>query len=99
MDSNSIIPTSSKQKKSEKVKRAAERNDKSLALSKLDELNQIANVKTSKDIVESRADPRFFLFYWYTSTITTTTTSYSSTLTFSLYKEKEFGVFWAGQPS
>ena len=84
LDSNTIIPTSSKQKTSEKVKRGAERNGKSLALSKIDELNQLANVKTSKDVIESRADPRFFLFYWYTSTITTTTTSYSSTLTFSL---------------
>ena len=60
------------------------RTDKSMNLSKLDELNQIANVKTSKDIVESRADPRFFLFYWYTSTVTTTSTSYTTTLTFSL---------------
>ena len=84
MDSNTIIPTSSKNKSNKKVKREAERNDKSLALSKIDELNQLANVKTSKNIVESRADPRFFLFYWYTSTIYTTTTSYSSTLTFSL---------------
>ena len=71
-------------KTTKKVKREAERNDKSLALSKLEELNQLANVKTSRNMVESRADPRFFLFYWYTSTITTTTTSFSTTLTFSL---------------
>ena len=45
---------------------------------------QCGHIYHTQCIVESRADPRFFLFYWYTSTITTTTTSYSSTLTFSL---------------
>merc|ERR1712029_1031604 len=56
------------------------RNDKSMNLSKLDELNQIANVRTAEEKVE----PRFFLFYWYTSTITTTATSYTKTTTFTI---------------
>ena len=47
-------------------------------------LFQIASVRASKGVEESRVEPRFFLFYWYTSTITTTATSYTTTTTFSL---------------
>jgi len=70
--------------KKKKEKSEAERNDKSMALSKLDELSQIANVRATKGARDVRVEPRFFLFYWYTSTITTTSTTYTSTTTFSL---------------
>merc|ERR1712029_99899 len=90
LDSGSVFPPISPSKttatlSTKKGKREAERNDKSLALSKLEELNQIANVRTSKKTDElARADPRFFLFYWYTSTVTSTTTSFSATTTITL---------------
>merc|ERR1712051_1089607 len=70
--------------KKKKNKPESERNDKSMALSKLDELSQIANVRATKGARDVRVEPRFFLFYWYTSTITTTSTTYTSTTTFSL---------------
>merc|ERR1712241_79535 len=87
LDSRMIFPSSSANKKSiTEDKREPTRNDKSLPISKLEELNQIANVRASDKNVDERVDPRFFLFYWYTSTITTTSTPYSTTKTFTLTK-------------
>merc|ERR1711902_237098 len=75
---NMISPSSSNA--NQNVKEA--RNERSLNLSKLEQLNQLANVKTSEST--DAIEPRFFLFYWYTSTVTTTTTSFSTTKTFTL---------------
>ena len=87
LDSSTIFPTSSKKKNSEKEgknEKEATRNMKSPALSKLDELYQIASVKTSKNVTTYRADPRVILTYWYTSTVTSTFTTITATTTFSL---------------
>ena len=76
------------------------RNDKSMNLSKLEELNQVSqDSNLSKNrlkgynfflqianvrTTEEKVEPRFFLFYWYTSTITTTATSFTLTTTFTI---------------
>ena len=76
------------------------RNDKSMNLSKLEELNQVSQDSyLSKNCLKSynfflqianvrtteeKVEPRFFLFYWYTSTITTTATSFTLTTTFTI---------------
>lgn len=61
------------------------RNDQSRNFSKLEELNQLANVRMAgKEAKEERIEPRFFLFYWYTSTVTSTTTTYTTTKTFTI---------------
>merc|ERR1711997_620641 len=80
-NSELIIPSSPS---SSRVPRDTE--EKSLPLSKLDELNQItAN--------EKKIEPRFFLFYWYTSTITATATSYTSSVTFTITSCSAAGTF------
>jgi len=62
--------------------RESKMGQQSVPLSKIEELNQLANVRSSSD--ETQAEARFFLFYWYTSTVTTTSTTYTTTKTFTL---------------
>merc|ERR1711997_1358935 len=72
-------------RRNERSARESKMGQQSAPLSKIEELNQLANVRTSSDKqAEARADPRFFLFYWYTSTVTSTKTTYSTTKTFTL---------------
>jgi len=72
-------------RRNERSARESKMGQQSVPLSKMEELNQLANVRSSSDIqAEARIEPRFFLFYWYTSTTTTTVTTFSTTKTFSL---------------
>merc|ERR1711997_1214663 len=55
--------------RNERSARESKMGQQSIPLSKIEELNQIANVRTSSS-ADSPAEARFFLFYWYTSTVT-----------------------------
>ena len=60
-----------------------EKSEKSLDLSKLQELNQVADVKMGTEEV---IQPRFIdqYLYWFTTTTTSTFTSYTKTTTFTI---------------
>merc|ERR1711936_47584 len=68
-------------RRNERSARESKMGQQSVPLSKIEELNQLANVRTSPD---THAEARFFLFYWYTSTVTSTSTTYTTTKTFTL---------------
>merc|ERR1719328_854727 len=69
--------------RNERSARESKMGQQSIPLSKIEELNQLANVRTSSS-ADSPAEARFFLFYWYTSTVTSTSTTYTTTKTFTL---------------
>merc|ERR1711976_1078592 len=56
------------------------RQKRSNALTKLEELNKLANVRVAQD---AKVEPRFFL-YWVTSTVTATSTTTTKSLTISI---------------